>query len=36
MMITATENSAQGGIMAAFNYDERVLNGDPFQVLIGA
>jgi hypothetical protein len=35
-MITATENSAQGGIMAAFNYDWRVLDGDPFRVLISA
>jgi hypothetical protein len=33
-MITASENNAQGGIMAAFNYDWRVLNGDPFRVLI--
>jgi hypothetical protein len=35
-MITATENSAQGGIMAGFYYDERVLDGDPFRVLVGA
>jgi len=35
-MITASENSAQGAIMAAFNYDERVLNGDPFRVLVSA
>jgi hypothetical protein len=35
-MITATENNAQGGIMAGFNYYERVLNGDPFRVLISA
>jgi hypothetical protein len=35
-MITASENNAQGGIMAAFNYDSRVLNGDPFLVLISA
>jgi hypothetical protein len=35
-MITASENNAQGGIMSAFNYDWRVLNGDPFRVLISA
>lgn len=35
-MITATENSAQGGIMSRFNYRERVLDGDPFRVLISA
>jgi hypothetical protein len=35
-MITASENSAQGGIMTRFNYNWRVLNGDPFRVLISA
>jgi hypothetical protein len=35
-MITNTENSAQGGIMAAFYYNNRVLGGDPFRVGIGA
>jgi hypothetical protein len=35
-MITATQNNAQGGIMAAFYYDNRVLEGDPFRVGIGA
>lgn len=35
-MITASENNAQGGIMAAFNYDNRVLNGDPFLVNISS
>jgi hypothetical protein len=35
-MITATENNAQGGIMAGFNYNWRVLDGDPFRVLISA
>ena len=35
-MITASENSAQGGIMTSFNYKERVLNADPFRVLISA
>jgi hypothetical protein len=33
-MITASENNAQGGIMTTFNYNWRVLNGDPFRVLI--
>ncbi|MBQ1052742.1 hypothetical protein KBX50_30340 [Micromonospora sp. C51] len=31
-MITASENNAQGGIMAAFYYDNRVLGGDPYWV----
>jgi hypothetical protein len=35
-MITNTENSAQGGVMAAFYYNNRVLGGDPFRVGIGA
>jgi hypothetical protein len=35
-MITASQNNAQGGIMTGFNYDWRVLNGDPFRVLISA
>jgi hypothetical protein len=35
-MITASQNNAQGGIMSGFNYDWRVLNGDPFRVLISA
>jgi hypothetical protein len=35
-MITATENNAQGGLTAAFNYDYRVLNGDPFLVKISS
>jgi hypothetical protein len=34
-MITASENHAQGGIMAAFYYDNRVLGQDPFRVGIG-
>ncbi|MEU4217321.1 hypothetical protein [Actinoplanes sp. NPDC026623] len=35
-MITASENNAQGGVMAKFYYDYRVLGGDPFRVGIGA
>ncbi len=35
-MITAGENNAQGGIMAAFYYDYRVLHSDPFRVGIGS
>lgn len=35
-MITATENSAQGALMAAFYYDYRVLGGDPYRVGIGS
>jgi hypothetical protein len=35
-MITASENNAQGGLMAAFYYDYRVLNSDPFRVGIGS
>jgi len=35
-MITATENSAQGGLMAAFYYNERVLDPDPFRVAVTA
>lgn len=31
-MITASENSAQGALMAAFYYDFRVLHADPFLV----
>lgn len=33
-MITASENNAQGALMAAFYYDERVLNWDPYRVLV--
>lgn len=33
-MITATENFAQGGLHAAFNYDVRLLDNDPFRVLV--
>jgi len=33
-MITAAENSAQGAIMAAFYYDERVLDFDPYLIAI--
>ncbi|MEV4350169.1 hypothetical protein AB0J83_37405 [Actinoplanes sp. NPDC049596] len=35
-VITASENNAQGGIRAKFNYDNRVLNGDPFLVNISS
>ncbi|RKF22809.1 hypothetical protein D7I43_31300 [Micromonospora globbae] len=35
-MITASENNAQGGIMAGFYYDFRVLGGDPYRVGIGS
>lgn len=35
-MITATENNAQGGLNTQFFRRERVLDGDPFRVLIGA
>ncbi|RZU53863.1 deoxyribonuclease NucA/NucB [Krasilnikovia cinnamomea] len=35
-MITASENNAQGGLMAAFYYDYRVLGNDPFRVGIGS
>jgi hypothetical protein len=35
-MITDSENSAQGAIMAAFYYDERVLDFDPYLVAIVA
>jgi hypothetical protein len=35
-MITASENNAQGSIMSGFNYTWRVLNNDPFRVLISA
>jgi len=35
-MITASENSAQGAIMAAFYYDERVLDIDPYRILVTA
>lgn len=35
-MITDTENSAQGGLMSGFYYDWRVLDGDPYRVLIGS
>ncbi len=34
-MIKATENNAQGGIHAQFFKRERVLDGDPWRVLIG-
>ncbi|MFI7601992.1 hypothetical protein [Actinoplanes sp. NPDC049681] len=34
-MITASENSAQGGIMSGFYYDERVLHADPYIVSVG-
>lgn len=34
-MITATENSAQGGLMSGFYYDERVLHLDPYLVYVG-
>lgn len=34
-MITATENNAQGGIHTQFFRSWRVLDGDPFRVLIG-
>jgi hypothetical protein len=33
-MIEASENNAQGGIMAAFYYDWRVLDGDPYRVIV--
>lgn len=33
-MIEASENNAQGGIMAAFYYDWRVLDSDPYRVLV--
>lgn len=33
-MITASENSAQGGLMAGFYYDWRVLDGDPYRVRV--
>lgn len=35
-MITDSENSAQGGLMSGFYYDWRVLDGDPYRVLIGS
>jgi hypothetical protein len=35
-MITGSENNAQGGIMARFYYDNRVLEGDPYRVGIGS
>jgi hypothetical protein len=35
-MITATENSAQGGLMAGFYYNYRVLGTDPYRVGIGS
>ena len=35
-MITATENSAQGGLMSGFYYNFRVLDTDTFLVEIGA
>jgi hypothetical protein len=33
-MITASDNNAQGGLMSAFYYDERVLDGDPYRVVV--
>jgi hypothetical protein len=33
-MITASENNSQGGLMAAFYYDERVLGTDPYRILV--
>jgi hypothetical protein len=33
-MIQASENNSQGGIMAAFYYDWRVLDGDPYRVVV--
>jgi hypothetical protein len=35
-MITATENNAQGGLMAKFYYDSRVLDADPYLIAISA
>jgi hypothetical protein len=35
-MITDSENSAQGALMAAFYYENRVLNTDPYRVGIGS
>ncbi|MEV4691546.1 hypothetical protein ACFXA2_00250 [Micromonospora chalcea] len=35
-MITASENNAQGGLMAAFYYDYRVLHSDPFRIGISS
>jgi hypothetical protein len=35
-MITASENFAQGALMARFYYDERVLHEDPYRVLVTA
>ncbi|GGK73350.1 NucA/NucB deoxyribonuclease domain-containing protein [Mangrovihabitans endophyticus] len=35
-MINATENNAQGGLNTQFFRRERVLDGDPFRVLVGA
>jgi hypothetical protein len=34
-MITATENNAQGGLNTQFFRRERVLDWDPFRILIG-
>jgi hypothetical protein len=33
-MINARNNSAQGGLMADFFDSQRVLDGDPFRVLV--
>ena len=33
-MIVATENNSQGGLMAAFYYDQRVLGTDPYRILV--
>lgn len=35
-MITASENNAQGGLMAKFYYDSRVLEADPYLIAISA
>jgi hypothetical protein len=35
-MIIGTENNAQGGIMAGFYYDYRVLGNDPYRVVVGS
>lgn len=35
-MIPEGENQGQGAVMAAFYYDNRVLEGDPYRVGIGS
>jgi len=33
-MIPASQNNAQGGLMSNFYYNERVLDTDPYRVLV--